>query len=114
MAYLGLVPSEHSSGQSRKRGSITRTGNTHARRILVESAWNYRFRPSMSRAIRERNEGIAPEVQAIAWKAQQRLHGRYKKLLARGKNKQQTVTAVARELAGFVWAIATQPSAIAA
>jgi transposase len=114
MAYLGLVPSEHSSGQSRKRGGITRTGNTHARRILVESAWSYRFRPSMSRAIRERNEGIAPEVQAIAWKAQQRLNGRYKRMLAKGKNKQQTVTAVARELAGFIWAIGREPSAIAA
>lgn len=114
MAYLGLVPSEHSSGQSKKRGGITRTGNTHARRILVESAWSYRFRPSMSRAIRERNAGVAPAVQAIAWKAQQRLHGRYNKLLARGKNKQQTITAVARELAGFVWAIATAPSANAA
>jgi transposase len=109
MAYLGLVPSEHSSGETQKRGRITRTGNGHVRRILVESAWSYRHRPAMSWAIRKRNEGVAPGVQAIAWKAQHRLHGRYKKLLGRGKNKQQTVTALARELAGFVWSIARQP-----
>jgi transposase len=113
MAYLGLVPSEHSSGETRKRGRITRTGNGHVRRILVESAWSYRHRPAMSRAIRERNAGVTPAVQAVAWKAQQRLHGRYQKLLGRGKNKQQTVTAIARELAGFVWSIGqhTQPAA---
>jgi transposase len=113
MAYLGLVPSEYSSGQSKRRGRITRAGNGHVRRILVEAAWSYRFRPTMSWAIRKRNEGVAPEVQAIAWKAQNRLHRRYSKLLGRGKNKQQTVTAIARELAGFVWAIGTQPSAMA-
>jgi transposase len=109
MAYLGLVPSEHSSGETQKRGRITRTGNGHVRRILVESAWSYRHRPAMSWAIRKRNEGVAPGVQAIAWKAQHRLHGRYKRLLGRGKNKQQTITALARELAGFVWSIARQP-----
>jgi transposase len=113
MAYLGLVPSEHSSGQTQKRGRITRTGNGHVRRILVESAWNYRHRPAMSAAIRKRNEGVAPAVQAIAWKAQHRLHRRYQKLLGRGKNKQQTVTALARELAGFVWSIARQPQLLA-
>src|SRR5438270_4502963 len=105
MAYLGLVPSEHSSGETKKRGRITRTGNSHVRRILVESAWSYRYRPAMSREIRQRNDGVALGVQAIAWKAQHRLHGRYQKLLGRGKNKQQTVTALARELAGFVWSI---------
>jgi transposase len=113
MAYLGLVPSEHSSGETQKRGRITRTGNGHVRRILVESAWSYRHRPAMSPAIRKRNDGVAPAVQAIAWKAQHRLHGRYKKLLGRGKNKQQTVTALARELAGFVWSIARQPQLLA-
>jgi transposase len=113
MAYLGLVPSEHSSGETKKRGRITRTGNGHVRRILVESAWSYRHRPAMSPAIRKRNDGVAPAVQAIAWKAQHRLHGRYKKLLGRGKNKQQTVTALARELAGFVWSIARQPQLLA-
>ena len=114
MAFTGLVPSEHSSGGTKKRGSITRTGNRHARRILVESAWAYRFRPTMSYEIRRRNVGVAPEVQAIAWKAQARLHGRYARLLANGKNKQQTVTAIARELAGFVWAIARQTQLVAA
>lgn len=114
MGYLGLVPSEHSSGETQKRGRITRTGNGHVRRILVESAWSYRFRPTMSREIRKRNEGVAPAVQAIAWKAQQRLNGRFRKLLGRGKNKQQTVVALARELAGFVWSIARQPQLLAA
>ena len=113
MAFLGLVPSEHSSGEKQKRGRITRTGNGHVRRILVESAWSYRFRPAMSAAIRKRNEGLAPMVQAIAWKAQHRLNGRYKKLMGREKNKQQIVTAIARELAGFVWAIARQPVLLA-
>jgi len=114
MAYLGLVPSEHSSGETQKRGRITRTGNGHVRRILVESAWSYRYRPTMSWEIRKRNEGVAPGVQAIAWKAQHRLNERYRKLLGRGKNKQQTVTALARELAGFVWSIARQPQLLAA
>jgi transposase len=114
MAYLGLVPSEHSSGESRRRGRITKSGNGHARRILVESAWSYRFRPTMSREIRQRNAGLSPGVQATAWKAQQRLNARYKKLLGRGKTKQQVVTALARELAGFVWSIARQSEAQAA
>jgi transposase len=113
MSYLGLIPSEHSSGTTKSRGRITRTGNGHARRILVESAWSYRFGAKMSSGIRRRNEGLATEVQSIAWKAQRRLHGRYKKLMGRGKNKQQTVTAVARELAGFVWSIARQPVLLA-
>ena len=113
MAYLGLIPSEYSSGATKSRGRITRTGNGHVRRILVESAWSYRFGAKMSWGIRRRNEGLAPEVQAIGWKAQRRLHGRYKKLMGRGKNKQQTVTAVARELAGFVWSIARQPVLLA-
>ena len=114
MAYLGLVPSEHSSGESTKRGGITRTGNTHARRILVESAWAYRFQPGRSKAYRKRNEPLSASVQAITWKAQHRLHDRYARMLARGKNKQQTVTAVARELAGFVWSVARQQDLLAA
>jgi transposase len=109
MAYLGLVPSEHSSGGTKKRGGITRTGNQHVRKTLVESAWSYRFKPSMSYEIRRRNEGVSAEVRDIAWKAQQRLHRRYQRLLKRGKSKQQTVTALARELAGFIWAIGQQP-----
>lgn len=113
MGYLGLVPSEHSSGQSKQRGRITRTGNGHVRRVLVEAAWAYRFRPSMSVEIRNRNKGVAPAVQKIAWKAQERLHRRYSRMLGRGKNKQQTVTAVARELAGFIWDIGRQPTLLA-
>jgi len=105
MAYLGLVPSEHSSGDSRRRGRITKTGNAHVRRALVESAWSYRFRPALSRAIRERAQEASPQVQSIAWKAQQRLHRRYARMMSRGVSKQKTVTAIARELAGFVWAI---------
>jgi len=108
MAYLGLVPSEHSSGGSRRQGRITRTGNGHVRRILVEAAWNYRFQPRLTGAIKSRQEGVSPAVRAIAWKAQKRLHRRYVRLTSRGKSKQQTVTAVARELAGFVWAIARE------
>jgi len=108
MAYLGLVPTEHSSGERRQRGRITKSGNRHARRILIESAWSYRFRPAMSRQIRARNESQPHAVQATAWKAQQRLCARYRRLSGRGKTKQQTVTALARELAGFVWHIARQ------
>ena len=108
MAYLGLVPSEHSSGDSKKRGRITRTGNRHVRRVLVEAAWAYRHRPAMSWELRKRNEGLQQPVRDIAWKAQQRLHRRYARMIGRGKNKQQTVTAMARELTGFVWAIARE------
>lgn len=114
MAYLGLIPSEHTSGGPQRQGRITRTGNTHARRILVESAWSYRFGPQMSPTIKKRNDGLSPQVQDTAWKAQQRLCGRYKKLSARGKNKKRVVTAIARELAGFVWSIARQPILLAA
>jgi len=105
MSYVGLVPSEHSSGESKRRGHITRAGNGHVRRALVESAWAYRFRPAISRAIRERSEELPPSIRAIAWKAQHRLCGRYKKMSGRGMATQKTVTAIARELAGFVWAI---------
>ncbi len=108
MAYLGLVPSEHSSGESKRRGRITKTGNAHVRRALVESAWSYRFRPTMSREIRLRNQEAPVGVQRIAWKAQERLHKRYARMMGRGMSKQKTVTAIARELAGFVWAIASE------
>jgi transposase len=108
MAFVGLVPSEHSSGGSRRQGRITRTGNGHVRRILVESAWHYRRQPRLSKAIRERNERVAPAVRVIAWKAQQRLHKRLGRLLGRGMPAPRAVTAVARELVGFVWAIARE------
>jgi transposase len=110
MAYLGLVPSEHSSGGSRRQGSITRTGNGHVRRVLVEAAWNYRFPARKTRCIESRAEKAPVAVQAIAWQAQKRLCGRYRALMEVGKIKQQVVTAVARELAGFIWAIACEVS----
>lgn len=105
MAYLGLVPGEYSSGEKTKRGRITRTGNEHVRWILVESAWNYRFKPRMSHPIRKRNEGVAPGVRRIAWAAQKRLHLKYTRQRRRGKAPQNVVTSVARELAGFIWAV---------
>jgi transposase len=114
MGYLGLVPSESSSGETRQQGRITRAGNGYARRILVEAAWAYRFRASKSAAIRARSRGVSEEVQRIAWRAQERLCGRYRKLTARGKNKNRTVIAIARELAGFIWAIGRQPKLLEA
>jgi len=108
MAYLGLVPSEHSSGGSRRQGSITRTGNGHVRRVLVEAGRNYRFPARKTRAIEKRAEKTSEVVQAIAWQAQKRLCGRYRALIEAGKIKQQVTTAVARELAGFIWAIACE------
>jgi transposase len=108
MGYLGLIPSEHSSGGSRRQGGITRTGNGHARRVMVEAAWNYRFPARKTRIIEQRAEQTSVAVQAIAWAAQKRLCGRYQALLQAGKQKQQVTTAVARELAGFLWAIACE------
>lgn len=106
MAYLGLIPSERSSGQSRRQGGITRTGNRQARRILVESAWSYRHRAQFSREMRARQKGLSDEIKQIAAQAQRRLCRRYRRLSERGKPRPQVVTAIARELAGFVWAVA--------
>ncbi len=114
MGYVGRVPSEDSTGKKRRQGPITRTGNHNARWVLVEAAWSYRFSPKKSPEIRRRNEPLALEVRRIAWKAQLRLHRKYVRLLARGKNKQQAMTAVARELVGFMWAISRQPKLLAA
>jgi len=108
MGYLGLVPSEHSSGGSRRQGRITRTGNGHVRRILVESAWNYRYPARKTKVIERRAEKTSKRVQAMAWQAQKRLCGRYRTLLWAGKEKKQVTTAVARELVGFIWAIACE------
>jgi transposase len=107
MAYVGLVPSEHSSGTKRAQGGITKTGNAHLRRVLVESAWHYRHHPFVGAALRARQRGAPADVIARAWTAQQRLHRRYARLAARGKPKQHIVTAVARELTGFIWAALT-------
>ena len=108
MAFVGLVPSEHSSGTKRAQGGITKTGNAHLRRVLVEAAWHYRHHPFVSAALRTRQRGAPAAVIARAWTAQQRLHRRYQRLATRGKPKQHIVTAVARELTGFVWAALTQ------
>ena len=105
MAYLGVVPSEHSSGPSKTRGGITKTGNGHVRRVLVEAAWTYRFPARKTALLQRRAERTPEKVQDIAWNAQKRLCGRYKKLMDKGKLKVQVTTAIARELAGFIWAI---------
>lgn len=105
MAYVGLVPSEHSSGPKRRQGSITKAGNSAARRMLVEVAWHYRFEPRVSPIIATRQDGLPQAVTDIAWKAQLRLTAKYKRLSARRVMKTKAVVAVARELAGFVWAI---------
>jgi transposase len=108
MSYLGLVPSEYASGDHIKRGGITKTGNKYARRALVESAWSYRMPARVSRTLLKRQEGLPQVVKDISWKAQLRLCARYRKFQARGKRKQVTVTAIAKELAGFVWSIAQE------
>ena len=108
MAFVGLVPSEHSSGTKQARGAITKTGNAHLRRVLVEAAWHYRHRPFVGAALRRRQRGAAASVVAQAWTAQDRLYRRYHRLASRGKPHQQVITAVARELSGFVWAALVQ------
>jgi transposase len=104
MAFVGLVPSEHSSGTKRARGAITKTGNAHLRRVLVEAAWHYRHKPFLGAALRRRQQGALDGIVAQAWTAQQRLYRRYHRLAGRGKPHHQVITAVARELTGFVWA----------
>ena len=108
MGYLGLTPSESSSGERRRQGSITKAGNTHARRALVEGAWAYRYPAKVSRHLQLRLENQPKAIQDISWKAQVRLCTRYRRLLARGKHANQVVVAIARELVGFMWAIAQQ------
>jgi transposase len=108
MGYLGLVPSENSTGETIRRGAITKAGNRRARRVLVESAWSYRYPPRVGRAKQLRVEAAPSAVRAIAWKAQIRLYARYRALLRRGKLKTVAITALARELAGFIWAISRE------
>jgi len=105
MGYCGMGPREDSSGERHRRGAITKTGNAHLRRIVREAAWAYRHRPTVSGALRKRQATLSPEVTAIAWKAQHRLHTRYRRLIGRQKCQQKVVTAVGRELLGFIWAI---------
>ncbi len=108
MKYLGLIPSEYSSGERRRQGSITKAGNTHARRALVEGAWAYRYPAKVSRHLQLRLEKLPKPIQDISWKAQVRLCKRFRRLMARGKHANQVVVAIARELIGFMWAIAKQ------
>lgn len=104
MAYLGLVPSEHSSGKTTARGGITKSGNGHVRRALIEAAWHYRHRPAVGRGLEKRRVGQPPGAVAIADKAMRRLHGKWTKMVFRGKPTPMATTAVARELVGFIWA----------
>jgi transposase len=108
MAFVGLVPSEHSSGEHRRQGSITKAGNSHVRRLLIEAAWHARRRPKLSAELERRQRGQDPADVERAWRCQQRLHRRWQRMAARGKPQQKIVVACARELAGFVWAIATE------
>jgi transposase len=111
MGYCGVFPSEDSSGKRVRRGEITKCGNAHLRRIVVESAWCYRHLPRVGEKLRKRHEGIPAEILEIAWKAQNRLHKRYTKLIMAGKDLRKVMTAVARELLGFIWAIAIKAEA---
>jgi transposase len=107
MGYLGLVPSERSSGERVNRGGITKTGNGHARRLLIESAWSYRYKPRIGEDAQRRQRDLPAAIRSMAWKAQLRLTKRYADLRERGMHQNKVCTAIARELAGFVWALAT-------
>jgi transposase len=108
MAFVGLVPSEHSSGDKRRQGSITKVGNGHVRRLLVEAAWHARRRPKVGYQLARRQRGQDAVVVERAWRCQQRLYQRWQRMAGRGKPQQKIVVACARELAGFIWAIATE------
>src|SRR5262245_21870852 len=108
MAHLGLVPSEYSSGETHRRGALTKAGNTHARRVLVGAGWHYRHRPTVGRALASRSQAQPDEVVGQAWRAQQRLHRRYRHLVGHGKRPPVAVAAIARELVGFLWAAMTR------
>src|SRR6201990_962463 len=113
MGYCGVFPSEDSSGKRIRRGGITQVGHDHLRRIVVESAWCYRHLPRVGEKLRKRQQGIPAEIIEIAWKAQNRLHKRYRKLTMAGKDQRKVITAVGRELLGFIWAIAIKAERIA-
>jgi transposase len=108
MKFLGLIPSEYTSAERRRQGSITKAGNSHARRVLVEGAWSYRYPAKVSRHLQLRLEKQPKVIQDISWKAQVRLCKRYRRLVARGKHVNVVTVAIARELAGFMWAIARE------
>ena len=111
MGYSGTAPSENSSGKRQQRGSITKTGNAHLRRIAIEAAWSYRLRPAIGPGLRKRQQDVAEEIKEMAWKAQIRLCKRYARLAAAGKDQRKIVTAVGRELLGFIWAIGVKAEA---
>jgi transposase len=111
MGYSGMVPSENSSGGRTQRGRITKAGNAHLRRIAGEAAWSYRLRPGVGPLLRKRQEGVPEQIKEIAWKAQVRLSKRYAKLAAAGKDQRKIITAVGRELLGFIWAIGVKAEA---
>jgi transposase len=108
MGYSGAFPSEDSSGNRIRKGGITKAGNAHLRRIVMESAWSYRHLPRVGQKLRKRHEGVPADIIEIAWKAQNRLHKRYRKLAMAGKDQRKVITAVGRELLGFIWAIAVR------
>jgi transposase len=108
LKFLGLIPSEHSSGEPRRQGSITKAGNTHARRVLVAGAWAYRYPAKVRRQLQLRLETQPKVIQDSSWKAQVRLCKRYRRLIARGKYANVVTVAIARELSGFMWAIAQE------
>jgi transposase len=105
MGYAGMVSREHSSRPRVRRGSISKAGNAHLRRIVTEAAWSYRHRPNLGATLIARQSGQSETIKAIAWRAQHRLHGRYRALMVKGKIKQKVITAIGRELLGFIWAI---------
>ena len=108
MGYTGLIPSEYSSGERRRQGAITKTGNRHVRKLLIEAAWSYLYQPAVRGELKKRIEHLPLSIQSISWKAQNRLHKKYYRLIAKGKEKNKAIVAVARELAGFIWAIAQE------
>jgi transposase len=114
MAFLGLVPSERSTGETRRQGGITKTGNTRARKALIEAAWTYRHSAGIGDRHQRRQAELPERIREIAWKAQARLCSRYRRLVAKGKKTTVATTAIARELAAFLWAIArhVEPSPV--
>ena len=112
MGYSGAFPSEDSSGNRIRKGGITKSGNAHLRRIVMESAWCYRHLPRVGEKLRKRHQGVPAEIIEISWKAQNRLYKRYRKLTMAGKDQRKVITAVGRELLGFIWAIAIKAEGI--
>ena len=113
MAFLGLVPAERSTGDNVRRAGLTLSGNQRARRVLIEGAWSYRYKARVSAVLQRRSEELPKEIRDIAWKAQVRLCGRYRRLAAKGKKMPVIVAAIAREMAAFLWAIGQRVSPVA-